>query len=473
MFSIVIIALVWNIIAVSYMEARDKMKAHLGHDSLLVGEWIRSRVDSASYLLGDINAHVNADELIHPPQDETKYLKRRAFLDRKRQTLPDAVLTGLFDKDCYLVNSSFLADFDASDREYCTKSKNAEQGTTIVSNAFTASQGSKNITIARSFDFGTDEFEGMSAVAIELSFFDALIDKLEYETSSLVAIFDENMILLGRYPNLPDVIGTHVNQKEAAEFLQQSDETITYIDVKSPVDGVYRLYVLRKVEGLPFLIVIGHTREFWLEGYTRRITVMLLLTGLLLLFGFILLKSNLSIHTQSKLLKGMKEKAERDARMDPLTGLDNRRSFYEIGETEFNRQKRYGVDLCLLILDLDHFKQVNDEFGHVVGDTALVNVAESIQKTLRSTDFSFRLGGEEFAVLLPETNLGKARIFAERLRLTIEDESTRSEGLPTCTASIGLCQAEVDMDTFQSMVRKADGAMYEAKDQGRNKVVAR
>jgi diguanylate cyclase (GGDEF)-like protein len=313
----------------------------------------------------------------------------------------------------------------------------------------------------------------MSSVGIELNFFDALISKLEYKPSALVAIFDENMILLGRYPHIPDVIGTHVNQKEAAAFLKQSNETVDFIDVKSPVDGVHRLYVLRKIEGLPFLIVIGQTREVWLAGFYNRMAVMLLLTSLLLLFGFILLKSNLSIHNQSKLLKGMKDKAERDARMDPLTGLDNRRSFYEIGETEFNRQKRYGVDVCLLILDLDHFKQVNDEFGHVVGDTALVNIAESIQKTLRSTDFSFRLGGEEFAVLLPETNLVKARIFAERLRLTIEDESARSEGLPTCTASIGLCQADTGMDTFQSLVRKADGAMYEAKDQGRNKVVAR
>lgn len=471
-FSSVMLLFVISAATTNYQEAKERVKSRLSSDSLLISEWIRAQTENAGFLLNGINVQIPQAEIETPITQTSALVERKQFLDSQAELLPSASLIGVYDGNCQLLQSNFAISFDANNREYCQLVQDAPLNTHVVTNSFITTQGKPNIAVARSFDLNQGDLQGFSVVSFDLSFFSALIDKLEYEPTSLVAIFDENMVLLGRFPSIPDVVGTYVQQPDAESFLQQSDQQTTYLEVTSPVDGVHRLYILRKVEDLPFLIVIGLTNDTWSLGYRARLLTMVFLTILLLVFGYIALRSNLSIHRQSALLKVMKENAERDARIDPLTGLDNRRSFYEIGELEFGRHQRYEVDLCLLILDLDHFKKVNDNFGHVVGDKALIKVAESIAKTLRASDYSFRLGGEEFAIMLPETNLAQARVFAERLRLTIEDESTRDPIVPVCTASIGLCQASLEVESFQSLVKKADAAMYEAKEQGRNQVVA-
>lgn len=470
-FSAVMLLFVVSTSVTTYQEAEARVKVRLSSDSLLISEWIRAQIENAGFLLNGVNAQISKTDIQQPTTKASVLVERKQFLNEQADLLPSASLIGVFDQNCQLLQSNYLLTLDAQNREFCQLVKTAPANTNVVTNSFISAQGKPNIAVARGFSFDQG-LNGFSMVSFDLSFFDALIDKLEFDESSLVAIFDANMILLGRYPYLPDVIGTYVKQPDAEAFLRDSDKPIHFIEVESPVDGVHRLYILRKVEGLPFLIVFGLTNETWSLGFRARLLSMMFLTFLLLLFGFIALRSNLSIHRQSALLKVMKENAERDARVDPLTGLDNRRSFYEMGELEFGRHKRYNVDLCLVMIDLDHFKRVNDNFGHVVGDKALVKVAEAMSKTLRASDYSFRLGGEEFAIMLPETSLEQARVFAERLRLTIEDESTRDPVVPTCTASIGLCQANVAVDDFQTLVKLADAAMYQAKDQGRNQVVA-
>jgi diguanylate cyclase (GGDEF)-like protein/PAS domain S-box-containing protein len=161
------------------------------------------------------------------------------------------------------------------------------------------------------------------------------------------------------------------------------------------------------------------------------------------------------------------------ARTDNLTGLANRRAFVEAAQAEFERLKRYGSEATLLMMDVDHFKKVNDHYGHGAGDRALVALAQVLKTAARSTDLPARFGGEEFLLLLANTNLPGAMIIAERVRLAIAEIVTKStlEGFGL-TVSIGAASFDKGDTDWSDVVRKADKAMYRAKELGRNRVVA-
>ena len=161
------------------------------------------------------------------------------------------------------------------------------------------------------------------------------------------------------------------------------------------------------------------------------------------------------------------------AATDPLTGLQNRRAFLQSGEAELIRARRYQRPLSLLMLDVDHFKAINDTHGHGAGDLVLQTLADTITQTLRSIDRSGRLGGEEFAILLPETSLAGATLVAERLRLIIAAlEVDYAAAAIRVTVSIGVTQIASTIPTLTEALVFADRAMYLAKAQGRNRVVA-
>ena len=160
------------------------------------------------------------------------------------------------------------------------------------------------------------------------------------------------------------------------------------------------------------------------------------------------------------------------ARTDPLTGLANRRVFIEAAEVEFLRFKRFATPAALLMIDVDHFKAVNDTYGHDVGDTALVALAKILETSARGTDLAARFGGEEFVVLLAGTNSPGAIDTAERIR-----DAASAIAIPTnigtlaFTVSVGVTEFSPDDADWSVAMRRADQALYEAKTAGRNRVM--
>jgi len=163
--------------------------------------------------------------------------------------------------------------------------------------------------------------------------------------------------------------------------------------------------------------------------------------------------------------------AER-AHVDALTGLGNRAAFDTQLKREIGAFARYGRQVSLILIDLDHFKQVNDQFGHPVGDRALQVVAGALVGMVRSADAVCRYGGEELALILTDTGVGGARALAERVRRRIERLELRHEGtLVPLSASLGVASIEdLGEPTETSLVEAADAALYEAKRGGRNRV---
>lgn len=172
--------------------------------------------------------------------------------------------------------------------------------------------------------------------------------------------------------------------------------------------------------------------------------------------------------------KKIQEKIEWLANTDALTGLANRRHFHELADIEISRAKRFGHDLAVLMLDIDNFKSINDTYGHGVGDQVIAYLGEVCRKGLRDIDIAGRLGGEEFAILLPATSAASAQEVAERLRAGI---AAHSMALPEnvmlrFTVSIGCAHSTQAPLQIESLLKLADQHLYQAKNSGRNCVVA-
>ncbi|MBI3773925.1 MAG: GGDEF domain-containing protein [Gammaproteobacteria bacterium] len=163
-------------------------------------------------------------------------------------------------------------------------------------------------------------------------------------------------------------------------------------------------------------------------------------------------------------------KALDTAYRDPLTGAHNRAAWISTINREIGLAHRYGTPLALLALDIDHFKKINDTFGHTMGDCVIRAVVESAAATIRSSDMVFRYGGEEFLVLLSNTSVEGASLLAERLRQKIADTTIICDGVHvSATVSIGVSYREVN-DTPETLFVKADKGLYMAKNSGRNSV---
>ncbi len=235
-----------------------------------------------------------------------------------------------------------------------------------------------------------------------------------------------------------------------------------------------------------FILGLPWSHQWWLAHLVFAGGFLLLSHGVVQ--AFLTTASFSKVYTQTELLEQvLKEKSQTDVAMeklqranaqlehlastDPLTAAANRREFMQRAEQEIARVLRNHKDLCLFSMDLDHFKKVNDEYGHQVGDEVLKSVVSVCEQVLRPGDLLGRVGGEEFAVLLPETEFSQACIVAERLRSAIEAHQTQSNDITVkCTVSIGLAAFDPQQDSLKELLKKADDQLYQAKHNGRNRL---
>lgn len=188
--------------------------------------------------------------------------------------------------------------------------------------------------------------------------------------------------------------------------------------------------------------------------------------------GFVALVARIMLRTTRDLLRV--SSLETESATDPLTGLANRRAFDRSWKVELARAKRFGLPLSLLMIDIDHFKGINDSYGHAVGDKVLIRVGQLICNGLRLSDVAARYGGEEFAVIAPHTAPNMAAIVADRVRAAVERDACQALGQHgserNVTVSIGIAGSDDLALSTEGMFEHADTALYEAKRAGRNRV---
>ncbi len=170
--------------------------------------------------------------------------------------------------------------------------------------------------------------------------------------------------------------------------------------------------------------------------------------------------------------KLLEQELQHQAITDPLTGLLNRRHFESLFTRELERARRTGAGVCLCMIDLDHFKRINDEHGHETGDRVLLFVSDFLRAQVRQTDLVARLGGEEFIILMPDTVIEDATGIIERIRSELAAQSiTIDKQVITVTGTFALTSVDIDRETLVSALRKVDRALYRGKDQGRDCLV--
>lgn len=251
-------------------------------------------------------------------------------------------------------------------------------------------------------------------------------------------------------PEVRRLFGAHITPGcHLADFVKDSDALDWVTSFNSVAAGQHRRFDLVELSGPDGRIVELHLAPLSWQG-TTAIQVI--------------------IHEITDRVRLQRE-LEALAWRDPLTGADNRRQFLRQAERQFAQAQRHHRPLCAILIDIDHFKSVNDRYGHAAGDRVIIAVAMAARTTLRSSDLFGRLGGEEFAALLPETEIDGALYLANRLRQAIETLSVEENGQSIrFTASFGVsAQLEGDSD-LPALLHRADLALYDAKREGRNRV---
>ena len=158
------------------------------------------------------------------------------------------------------------------------------------------------------------------------------------------------------------------------------------------------------------------------------------------------------------------------SKTDGLTGLLNRKSWEDLLEKEYEREKRYHEDSTLIIFDIDHFKKVNDGYGHPAGDEVIRQTADIVRQSIRKTDIAGRYGGEEYVILLPHTSLDSAKVLAERIRKKVEAKPVYYDGqIISYTISLGLASFHPSLENPTQWIEQADQALYQSKQGGRNR----
>lgn len=445
----------------------EEAEARLDATGYFVQEWIVGAFRGSDFLLRDLAGRVDPDDLHFPPRAGSDQAAVAALREKLR-IFPSAYLAGYFDARCTIVYATQpMAGFDASQRDYCQAFHRDPALETYVSPMYRGNVGRLNVTQARVIRRADGSRAGLVAMAVDLSFFDSWLSRSRLIHSGVISILDHNQMLLARKPMVPDTLGQPAPAPELASFIA-SPEQRRIVQVASPVDGVSRIYALRKVGDLPFVAIVGEDREAVLARWTRKLWITLGAGSALVLLAVAALRHHLwrlRSHEQLRRLSVT----------DPLTGVGNRRHFLDHLQVEHARARRLERPLSLVILDIDLFKQINDTHGHLIGDDAIKAVMLACQTAIRQTDFLGRIGGEEFAVLLPETRLDEGVAAAERIRQAVARIDFRAEDGRAIPLSVSLGVTELEADDVDALqvLGRADKALYDAKHSGRNCVCCR
>lgn len=292
-----------------------------------------------------------------------------------------------------------------------------------------------------------------------------------------ILIVDDDVAIRDSMHEFVEISGylssTAASAEEALEVLEKQSVEVVITDIMLPgMDGLELTDRIRKKYDIDVIVMTGYSGDYSYEeaiskGASDFVFKPVRFEELLLRLRRVLKERRL---TQERV--HMLEKLKRLSITDGLTQLYNSRYFYNQLKAEIDRTSRYQRPLSLLLLDIDRFKEYNDSYGHLEGDKVLVRLGQVIKYCLRKMDSAYRYGGEEFTVILPETEGDEAATVAERIRASVEEENFIPEKISnpiSITVSVGVTEYHLG-EQVAALVQRADQAMYLSKQGGRNRV---
>lgn len=295
------------------------------------------------------------------------------------------------------------------------------------------------------------------------------------ETSSHILVVDDDAAIrdsLSEFIEMANYCSHQASSaEEALDILKSNKINVVITDIMLPgLDGLELTDLIKKGYDSDVIVMTGYSGSYSYEEAINKGASDLVFKPVRYKELLLRLKRVLREQSLTRERVQMLGKLQKLAITDGLTKLYNSRYFYNQIDLEVDRTKRYQHKLSLLLLDIDRFKDYNDTYGHLEGDKVLMRIGEIIKACLRKMDTAYRYGGEEFTILLPETNAEEAEHVAERIRTGIENEvfSPEQGAKVVKTISIGVTQYQPD-ERISSFVERADKAMYLSKEKGRNR----
>jgi len=288
----------------------------------------------------------------------------------------------------------------------------------------------------------------------------------------------ENVMLLGLILKDQGKVTTALSGREAIDIALEKQPDLILLDIQMPdLDGYDVIRVLKddeRTKHVPVIFVTGLSDESDEEKGLELGAIDYITKPYKPAVVLARVRNHLRLREYALRLEHLNEQLELLATTDPLTSAHNRRYFMTKLQDEMERVCRYNRPSSILMLDIDHFKKINDTYGHDVGDMVLIEMVKVLDNKIRHLDTVARLGGEEFAILLPETNEAAAKLSAVRLLDAVRDITVNVGGEEVkFTVSIGCAEFDCSSNGVENILKSADLALYEAKHSGRNRVVTK
>lgn len=319
-------------------------------------------------------------------------------------------------------------------------------------------------------------FAGVLVVSVPSSYFSDYYQQIDVGANGSIALLgtDRSVRAIASGDPIPGRYGRFKLPKGKPYFAADGPRHGFYEGV-SAVDGRYHLCAFRRLDEYGVVVLVMLAPEDYMAASNERKDTLVMAASvislLLLAVAVLIFVLGRRHFNDTALLRQAHEQMTQLVNTDVLTGVSSRRAFFASVEAELARARRHDEHLSLLMLDLDHFKRVNDTYGHPMGDRVLRDFAVTCTRLLRAHDIMGRLGGEEFAIALPHTDTEGARCVAEKIRQAVaETLIATADGDIAITVSIGLTTSLAGQGDLHSMIALADGALYAAKQGGRNRL---
>ncbi len=452
---------------ISYENALQKASVQTQTTSYLVSEWLTAAFTTPQYVLKDIVSSIDTAEIKYPADNPAQQLERTNRLIHQAKLHEPIHFLGIFDRNCTITHTSIGVNLGLNfkQREYCELIFQEPIDAFKVSNMFRSITNQMNLSLAYPVLTPSRHIAGFALVGLDLSLFQRWLDKFDLSQGATVSVFDAKQQLLARQPVVPEMIGQPVDNPTLRQLISSPDVIAQTINMNSPIDGINRVSTFRRVENSPFVVVAGITTESVLSAWWVKLTFYVV--GNAILLGAIAFGARELNHNR-KLAKAM----HAIAHTDELTKVANRRQFVEILQFRVAEANRHQQTFSIVLIDIDHFKQINDNYGHDMGDRVLQTFAQILQRELRANDNLARWGGEEFIALLSQTDGPMAIKIGEHMLAavaTIAVSPVPSRDDIRLTASIGISQYRPN-EAMDAVIKRADEALYSAKHKGRNRL---
>lgn len=480
---------IWN----AMRHARDDAAQQSRNLEILVSRYFGEMFDKTDFALRTLS-----HELVgHSPHGTVESGRLDTFLSGFVTLMPEIDRFGVTNPAGKVIYSTVpdASLSDVSERGFFTSRIVAESEALFISSA-RGSLGENAIYMSRRVDNPDGSFAGVVFARLPLAAISAFLSRLDIGENGGISFRDPSMAILARHPD-PDgkFRGNATISPELKRLLDQGAARATYYS-GATWDGTARMVSFARLGAYPFYVNVGLAEKDYLAGWRQSslqlVALYLGFIALTLIFALLahwvwrarardqaealhelehrVAESTASLREYSAALERSNAQLRHLAISDPLTGLANRRHFIESANSEIERALRHAQTLTLLMMDIDHFKSINDTWGHAVGDLAIQKVAEACHATVRLIDTVARVGGEEFALLLPDTNVGTAAMVAERLRTAIAAiRIATGNEMIAFTVSIGIAELTRAEPTLKRLLKRADDALYLAKQLGRDR----